>query len=556
MPKPTKIAFQNEALHKILRGVSIVYEAVKMSFGPEGGNALMYRTYNRGPRITNDGVTISDVIEPIDEFESLVANVFKEAAKKTNERAGDGTTATTIIGGRLILDIIGKALERSSVIGKGNKNVIAMKNDMLKTKKHVIEEIKKAAKKVETLEELEHIATISVEDAELGKIIANMAWVIGTDGFIDVVEGHKEEIETELIEGARFPLKVPAKIFVNNPARYEMIAEQVPVMITDYKMDSIRSLEFLNNLKQPKIVIIAPEFSEQVLIEFVKAIKNNFIIYPIKSPSLRTEQYEDLALYAGATFVSRNSGKKLRNVIESDLGYFEKIVVKDSEAREDAVIMGGKGSEHKQLGKELVESDISKRMSLLEEQIKETQVDSHKKLLQRRIASLASSMGVIRVGSTSNAEGLYRKMKIEDAVYACKAALEDGYVKGGGQCLKEIAELLPQDDITRPALLEPYEQIMENTGGEEIPETVIDPAKAIYLAVEHGISVAAHLATVQVIIAEIRDKNPVEGYEAIANALQRYTSYWAKERGLYKENQDEMDADLEHQLETHQTTGD
>ena len=545
---PTKQVLDQQAQKTIVRGINTVYEAVRRTLGPGGGNGLIYGNYGRSPRITNDGVTISDIIEPKDEFEALAANVFKDAAKKTNMKAGDGTTTTEVIAGKLVNQILSEFSESCSIIGGKNTEVIKIRNTIIEQANKVILEIQNRAKKIECLEDLEKIAMVSVEDQTLGKIVAKIAWQVGVDGYIDVVEGHKGEIETEVIEGARFPAKVAAKVFVNHPQRYEMVVEETPVVITNYKFENIKQLEFLNLLKEMRIVILAPEFSEQVLIELVKARKNNFIIMPVKTPSLRTEQYEDISIYAGATFINKDVGKKLENITKEDLGWLEKITVKDSEAKEDAVMIGGKGTQEGKMKvakqEYAVTSPVTERIKILKAQIEETKVDSHKKLLERRIASMASAIGVIRVGGASDAEIYYKKKKLEDAVYSCRAALQEGYVKGGGLCLKEIAEQLPQSILTE-ALKAPYQQIQQNSGGNlEISEDIIDPAKAVRLEVEHAISVSANLVTVKVIIAEIAERSPYDQYSDIAQAINRYITFWAKQQGLIKENAEEISKDM------------
>lgn len=550
MEQPTKTLLDTKAQEAIVRGVRAIYEPVRRTLGPSGSNALLYRTYNRGSRITNDGITIAGVIEPKNEFDQLVSSTFREAAKKTNEKAGDGTTSTVVIGGKLILGMFDTLSESSSIIqtNSSKKSVIALKNELIEAKDKVIEKIKERAKEIKTIEELEEIACVSVEDQELGKVISKMVWEVGVDGFVDTVEGYKGEIETEIIKGMRFPAKVAAKAFVTNPARFEMIAQEVPTVVTNFAFDNPVQLRFCNAnvLETSKLVIFAPSFSEPVLVELVKAWKNNFQIYPVLTPSLRTDQYEDLATYTASTFINKDKGMKLDRITKADLGYAEKIVVKDTDAREDAAVIGGGGTKDREVKVNNMEmsakSAVAERIETLQKQVDETKDDIRKKMLQRRIASMSSAIGIIRVGASTQAESLYKKLKIEDAVYASKAALQEGYVKGGGLCLKEIAEELPESLLTE-ALKAPYEQIQENAGGIEIGESIIDPAKVVRLSVEHAVSVASNLITVRVIIPESREKNPAEGYEAIADAIMTYTKFWARYQGLLKENELEIEKD-------------
>jgi len=542
--KTTKVAIGEKANKYIVAGVNAIYDAVKLTLGPKGGNALLYGTYGGSPRITNDGVTIAECIEPKNEFEQQVAQSFKEACKRTNERAGDATTTTTVLGGYLINKIY-KNISATS-IGSSSNDVMQMRRDMMEAVKLVVEEIKKRAVKVESLEDLEKIAVVSVEDEELGKTIAAIVYEVGVDGFVDVQEGFKGVIEHEVIKGMRFPAKVPHKAFVNNPARYEMVMQDVPVLVTNYSLDNAAEVAemangLFNKIGTKKFAVLAPSFSDQVLIEFVKAAKNNYFIFPVKVPSLRTEQFEDVCAYFDATFVNKDTGRTIKSVTEKDLGFVEKVIVKDVEAREDAIAIGGKGNKGEA---------VAKRIEDLRVAIEETKVASHKKLIERRIASLASAIAVVRVGSVSDAETKYLKLKVEDAVYACKGALEEGYVKGGGLCLKEIAESLPANILT-DMLVSPHNQIKENAGVEtlEVDSTIIDNAKAVRLAVEHAVSVAAHLITTKIIVVEIADESPADGYHAIADALERKNRLWAKREGQLLEGNVESEGAYDRMLE-------
>lgn len=542
MAKTTKVLLDDKARAAVARGVAAIYEPVRRTLGPAGRNALLYRTYNRGSRITNDGVTISEVIEPRDEFENLAAATFKEASKLTNQKAGDGTTTTIVIAGKLFDEVSKRRADAGTAIRSksagGSSNVMQIRKEILENSEFVKAEIKKHAKQVKTLPELEKIATVSVEDAELGKTIAKMAWETGVDGYIDTVEGYKGEIETEVIKGMRFPAKIAAKAFVNNPARYEMVATDAPVVVTNIAITNAAQMKFTGNLNTSKLIVFAPSFSDEVLVALVAAVKQGFFVFPVATPSLRTEQYEDLAVYCDASFINKDTGGKLQNVGTNHLGALGKLVVKDTEAKEDAIATGGRGAVEKE-GK----SAIADRIEVLRGQMTEMKQEMYKKTIERRIANMASAVGVIRVDAPSSAEALYKIKKVEDAVYASRAALRGGYVKGGGLCLKEIAEKLPESILTE-ALKAPYEQIQENAGGHlEIGKDVIDPAEAVLYAVEHATSVVAHLATVDILIPEAVEPGPGEGYEAIAKAIGMYVSFWARKEGLIKDSENEVAAE-------------
>lgn len=566
MSRPTKTLLGKDARLAVLKGVNAIYEPVKRTFGPEGKTALLYRTFNRGSRITDDGVTVSECQEPRDPHVRLVAQAFKEACKKTVEKVGDSTTATAVIGGRgynnvyaLLSEMTGGEFV-SNKRHKGSVGVVTLRKRMLETADRVKAEIKKRAVVITDLKDLERIGTISVKDAELGKVIAKMSMEVGVDGFIDVVEGYKGEIETELIKGFRFPAKIGAKAFVNNPSRHEMIAEDFSVLITNFALDNASPLAKVfarMNENTSKLVVIAPSFSDDVLMNMVGACKAGFMIYPVKAPSLRTEQFEDLAVNCGAQFIDKAKGRNLLTIQFRDLGFIEKMIVKDTDAREDAVITGGAGTrevvdgvdaEHQKMT-----TPVAERIEMLKGQLVETRDDTHKKLLERRIASMASSVGVIRVGDTTQASALYRKMKIEDAVYACKAALRGGYVKGGGLCLKEIVDhlKLSDDDVLKSALLEPYNLIQGSVeGGIEITDDVIDPAEGIYYAVEHAVGVIAALATVEIITPELEEISQGDATLALARNIGEMAIGLKRHFGQIQENEEEMERDRMNGLST------
>lgn len=565
MSKTTKTLLGAKAREAVHLGVNAIYVPVGRTLGPHGKNALLYRTYNRGSRITNDGKTVAECQEPKDPFVNLAANAFKEVCRKTDEKVGDGTTTTAVIGGVLMNSVHTLLSEGSTEFtakSTGSVSAMTMRKNILDTAEQVKSIIKDKAKKIETLEDLEKIATISVEDPALGKVIAKMAWDVGVDGFIDTVEGYKGEIETEIIEGFRFPAKVPAKAFINNPARFEMVVKDCPIFITNYELDNAQEiakvLQKFNGVTS-KIIVVAPSFSENVLVNMINATKAGYFMHAVKVPALRTEQFEDLAVYCKANFIDKNKGKMLSNARVEDLGFLEKLIVKDTEAKEDAIATGGKGTKEetmtamveeeiggkkKKVMKDRVSTAIADRIEMLKGQLIETQQPQFKKLLERRIASMKSSVGVIRVGDSTQASSLYRKLKIEDAVYATKAALRGGYVKGGGLCLKEIADTLPENNILRSALMAPYQQIQDSIeGGIEITEDIIDPSEVVYYAVEHATSVVAHLATLDVITVEVDETGPGDGYMAIAKALNELAINDAIHKGQMQESEREMARD-------------
>jgi len=533
----------SKARKRILRGINEVYDAVKITLGPKGRNALLPRTMNRGPRNTNDGVTISENVRPKEAHARQAASFFKEAAKKTNEVVGDGTTTTTVIAGHLTNKIF-KDLPNDNVPAAGTsttQDVMELRKLMKEAKQAVLEAITASAQPIKSLSDLQKIAEVSIEDPALASPVAQMVYELGIDNHIEVVEGYKNKLETEIIKGMRFPAKVAARAFLNKLERFEMVAEDTAVLITNHKLDNPYDLiTMINNTKVSKLAIIAPNFSQPVLQSLVQTIKNGIYIYPVYSPALRTEQMEDIAIYTDGIVVDKDKSMKLSGVTTNHLGFAEKIVVKDTEVREDAALMGGRGEKIKRSQGTV----ITEYINTLKAQVKESQNPMTKASLEKRIASLHSAIGVIRVGATTEAESLYQKLKIEDGVYACKAALEGGYVKGGGLALKEIADTLPGSILT-DTLREPYAQIQANAGSLiKIGKDIIDPAKVVALSVEHGVSIAQQLITTDISIAIDREETPADGYKNIALAINSYAYFYAKQQGMLNESEMEQEKDM------------
>ena len=551
--RKTEVRRHGEARKTILKGVNEIYDTVRLTLGPEYGTALIYRSFNRGSRITNDGVTIAECIEPKDEFENLVATAFKEAAKKTGQRAGDGTTSTIVLAGKLINDAFSSLKDDSGIQIRGMENskvgTISLKKHLLASIPKIKEKIAERTQKIKTQEELENIADVSMGgNREVAKIVSEMVWKTGENGFITMADGFKGIIETEIIEGARFPMKISAPVFLNNPSKFEMVAEECDVIVTNYGIDSLKDFaDFWNVIKRNKLIIFAPTFSDEVLVQMVKLISpkplpnggmvpSGIQIFPVKCPSLRTDQLDDLAVFCGARFIDKNKGDVLKNIKDFDLGFLDKAIIKSVEGKEDAILLGGKGGK---------EGKVGDRIEVLKGQLFETKMPEHQGLVKKRIASLASAGGVIRVGAPTDAEALPLKHKIDDAVFACQMALKFGFVKGGGLCLKEIADELYKDDILiHSALCAPYNQIQENVGSElKIEDNIIDPAKVVELEVEHGFGVAANLITCKAIIPEFDERDPRDTYKPIADAMMIYNKLWAKKEGLFQSGLSEAEAE-------------
>lgn len=532
--KSTQVVSDKRVLEILKKGVDAITVPVAKTFGPEAGTTLMYRTYNRGPRNVDDGFYTSEVIVPKDPHTRLVSEFFKEATMRTNRKVGDGTSATTIIAGALFNDLYSKLAPKIEGFSTKESNksvgVMTLKREILKEADVIKEKIKEVAKPIKDLKDLEKIASISLGEAnDLSKTVAKLAFEVGTEGFIDVVEGYKGEVEVERVEGMRFRAKIADKAFLNKKEQFKMEVTDCPVFITNFKLDNILVVDSLiQKFQQAKIILIAPDFSNAVLTKMAISFESGLQIWPVKVPSVRTEQLEDMAVFFGATLVDKNKGMKLETVVGDELGKIQKLIVSDVETGEDAIAIGGAGE---------ASQSLKDRIKTLQGQLVETKEPQFKMLMERRIASLASAGGTIRVGSPTDAESLPLKLKVEDVVGACRAALRGGYVKGGGLCLKEIAEALPQGHILKNALLSPYNQIQINSGGIAISKDIIDPADAIFYAVEHATSVVASLITIKTLVAEEPEIQEGEGEVMMAKALNRAVYYFAKEKNILSENE-------------------
>lgn len=536
MSKSTQVISDKRVIEIIKKGVDAITGPVSKTFGPEAGTTLMYRTYNRGPRNVDDGFYTSEVIIPKDPHVRLVAEFFKESTMRTNRKVGDGTSATTVIGGALFNDLYTQLAPKAQGFSNKQTNksagVMALKKEILKEATIVKEKIRASAKPIKDLKDLEKISAISLgESNELSKTVAKLAWEVGADGFIDVVEGYKGEVEVEKVEGLRFRAKIADKAFITNKEQFKMEVEDCPVFITNYKLDNPEIVRYLVEQvykDTSKLIFLAPDFSTVVLQQMALSFKGGLQLWPVKVPSVRTEQLEDMAIFMGAKLIDKSKGMKLETCNGTELGRLAKLIVYDVETNDDAVAIGGAGEKSQEL---------KDRVKTLKGQLVETKEHQFKMLMERRIASLSSSGGTIRVGSPTDAESLPLKLKIEDVVGACRAAIRGGYVKGGGICLKEIADELKDGHVLKNALLAPYNQIQTNSGGITIGKDIIDPADAIYYAVEHATSVVASLITTKTLVVEEQEIQQGEGEMEMANALKKAVYYWAKEKNILSENE-------------------
>lgn len=501
-----------EARKGLTRGALTVGEAVGMSLGWGGRNAIIKEAYS-APKVTNDGVTIARNIVLKDEIEDLGAQMIVEAAMKTNSRVGDGTTTTTVIACEIIKDV-SKKIEVEDGNAKasglsGGADVVGIAREILDTKDKVIEKLKSKAKELKKGDLKNIIAT------SLGKVypeyvdsLTEAINTVGKDGYISIEDNWSTQygVDSTISEGMRFRGSYATPFMVTNKNK-EAILEDVKVLVTNHRIESLvviqELLQEMNQRKIKKLVIIAEGYSAgviRVLMSATEAARSgdprfvNFIA--VKAPSLTTEQFYDVVAYTGGKFFDKNTSQDSTVITAKvdDLGYVKKVIVDEDDTR----LIEGKG-------------DVKARIQQLKHEMETEKDPSFKEQTKRRIGALASGFVIIRIGASTEPERRYIKDKMEDAKNAAKAALDEGYIQGGGVPLVEIAEELGEKNVLYNALKSPYERIKSNAGGIDmkVPANIIDPVKVTRLAVENACSVAAQLITSEVAITD-KDKSLVD----------------------------------------------
>jgi chaperonin GroEL len=527
-----QLKFSEDARQKLAVGVNILAKAVVTTLGPRGRNVALDRKWGV-PNVVHDGVSVAKEIELPDPFENMGAQLVKEAASKTNDVAGDGTTTSTLL--------------TQTMVNLGLKNVTAGANPMVLKRgideavKEVVSQIKKIRKKIDIKKEDEivQVATISAGDAEIGKKIAEAIMKVGKDGVVTVEEGKGLQMEIEYKEGMEFDRGYASPYFVTDAEKMVAEVEDPYILITDKKISAISDLlPFLEKFVKvsKNLVIIADEVEGEALATLVvNKLRGTFNALVVKAPGFgdrRKEMLEDIAILTGGTVISEDLGKKLENVEVEDCGRADKVWAD----KENCRIIGGKGDEEK----------IKARIAQIRREIEETTSEFDKEKLQERLAKLAGGVAVINVGAATEIEMKEKKERVNDAVSATKAALEEGIVAGGGVTLlqarkallalknkMEFEEEKTGVDIVYKALAEPIRMIAKNAGvdsgwvlkkveeakdtdygfnaltlefGSMYKQGIVDPAKVVRSALENASSVATMILTTEALITDIPEK--------------------------------------------------
>ena len=525
-----EVLFGEDVKKKLKKGVDTVANAVKVTLGPRGRNVVLDKGYG-GPTITNDGVSIAKEITLKDKFESMGAEIVKEVASKTNELAGDGTTTAIV----LTQALVEEGLKQTTM----GLNAMAVRAGMEHAGRDVVAALKEIATDISTTEEIKQVATISAESEEIGTKIAETIEKVGKDGVVTVEEGQTFGIETELTEGLEFDKGYVSPYLITNAERMEAEYKDAHILVTDQKISLVKDilplLEKLAQSGKKELVIIADDIDGEALSTFiVNKLRGGFSVLAIKAPGYgdrKKEMLQDIAIMTGGELISEELGLKLEDTEVAQLGGASRVV----SSKDNTVIVGGKG------GKDAIISRIKE----LRTHIEKTDSKFDKEKLAERIAKLSGGVAVIRVGAATETEMKYLKLKIEDAVNATKAAIEEGIVPGGGTSLAKAAAMVEKNiagksdlgpeeligySIELRALEMPLRQIADNSGKLEgavvvervknaggnagydaakgvmvedmIKAGIIDPMKVERAGVQNAISAAAVLLTSEVAIAD------------------------------------------------------
>ena len=521
-----QLMYGDEARSKMLKGVKKLADAVRVTMGPTGHTVILQKSYG-GPKVTKDGVTVSKEIELQDKFESMGARLVNEVASKTSEDAGDGTTTATVLAEFIYREGL-KAISAGA-------NPMAVKRGIEESVRTVVEELKAKSHTVASKEEVAQVASISANnDREIGNLLADAVEKVGKDGVITVEEGNTLETQLEFVEGMQFDKGYLSPYFITNAEKMQAELEEAYILICQQKIsnlrESIRLLEKVASAGKPLLIVAEDVEGEALAALVVNKLRGVLPCCAVKAPGFgdrRKQMLGDLAVVTGGRFISEELGVKLESLQLSDLGRAKRVVV----TKDDTTVVEGAGKG----------ADIKARIDQIRKQIEQTTSDYDREKLQERLAKLSGGVAIIRVGAATEAEMSEKKARVEDALHATRAAVEEGVIAGGGSALVRCkdAVLKKRDrlrgdektgaDIVGKALEAPLATIAENSGLNgavvvaevlERPEGVgfdantsqyvdmvkagiIDPTKVTRTALENAASIAALMLTTETMVTEI-----------------------------------------------------
>jgi len=525
------IIYGEEAREKLKKGVEKLAKAVSTTLGPKGGNVALDKSWGT-PQVVNDGVTVAKEIDLEDKFENMGAQIVKEAASKTNDVAGDGTTTAVVLA--------------KAIVSEGLKNVSAGTNAMIlrggleKATKVLVDEIAKFSKKISNKEEKIQVATISAQNKQVGEIIAEAMEKVGEQGVITVDESKGSDIELEYKEGMQFDKGYLSPYFVTNGEKMESVIENPYILVTDMKISSMQDLlPLLENLMKVSkdLVIICDDMDGEALATLVvNKLRGVLNVLAVKAPGFgdnRKALLEDISILTGASYISEDTGRKIDSVTVDDLGRADRVI----SDKDSTTIVGGKGNEGK----------IRERIKIIASLVEKETSTYEKEKLQERLAKLSGGVAIVKVGAATEAELKELKLRVEDAVNATKAAVEEGIVPGGGiaflRAKESLKELKYEGDeqvaisILEKALEQPIRLLIKNTGMDDgkvlaeierrskdeknknigfdvikmdyvdmVESGIIDPAKVTRSALQNAISAATMIITTECLVTEVPKK--------------------------------------------------
>ncbi|MCK1537484.1 MULTISPECIES: chaperonin GroEL [unclassified Bradyrhizobium] len=538
-----EVRFSTDAREKMLRGVDVLANAVKVTLGPKGRNVVLEKSFG-APRITKDGVTVAKEIELEDKFENMGAQMVREVASKTSDQAGDGTTTATVLA--------------QAVVREGAKAVAAGMNPMdLKrgidlAVDRIVEELQKNAKKLTSNDEIAQVATISANgDREIGQFLADAMKKVGNDGVITVEEAKSLETELEVVEGMQFDRGYISPYFVTNTEKMRVELDDPYILVHEKKLSTLQPmlplLEAVVQSGKPLLIIAEDVEGEALATLVVNKLRAGLRIAAVKAPGFgdrRKAMLQDIAILTGGNFISEDLGTKLEKVQLNMLGRAKKVTID----KDNTTIVSGSGKQ----------SEIEARVRQIRTEIEDTTSDYDREKLQERLAKLAGGVAVIRVGGATEVEVKERKDRVDDAMHATRAAVEEGILPGGGVALLRAAAALEKlkaanDDqrhgieIVKRAVAWPARQIAENAGeeasliigqvlenkdyawgfdaqtgeyGNLFAKGIIDPTKVVRSALQDAASIAALLITTEAMVAEAPKKSNEAGQNAPAGAAE------------------------------------
>jgi chaperonin GroEL len=523
------VRFGGEARQRMLRGVDILADAVKVTLGPKGRNVVLDKSFG-APRITKDGVTVAKEIELADKFENMGAQMVREVASKTNDIAGDGTTTATVLAQAIVR-------EGAKAVAAG-MNPMDLKRGIDKAVTAVVEELKKKTKKITTPAETAQVGAIAANgETEIGKMISEAMQKVGNEGVITVEEAKGIQTELDVVEGMQFDRGYVSPYFITNAEKMVAELDQPYILIHEKKLSGLQPmlplLESIVQSGRPLLIIAEDVEGEALATLVVNKLRGGLKVAAVKAPDFgdrRKAMLEDIAILTGGTVISEDLGIKLENVKLNDLGKAKKVLIE----KENTTIVEGSGKKN----------DIVGRCNQIRAQVEETTSDYDREKLQERLAKLAGGVAVIRVGGSTEVEVKERKDRVDDSLHATRAAVEEGIVPGGGVALARaslvLAKLKADNDdqrfgveIVRKAIMMPLRQIAENAGEDGaviagkildrdeynwgfdaqtgefkdlVKSGIIDPTKVVRTALQDAASVAGLLVTTEAMVAERPEK--------------------------------------------------